>query len=251
MLYMGPFKIAAAQVVALRGDLERNIRTHAAAISAAAEYGVSAVMFPELSLIGYEPELAATNALSAFDVRLAPLAKLADQHRMQVVVGAPLSTDSTKPELGAILFGPGGFLRTYAKMHLGGSEAKYFTPGRGLLMFESQGQKVGLSICADSSAPSHPQSYAVLGATVYAAGVFLDSEWYATDAPRLTSYAPRHQMLVVMANHAASVGTYVSVGNSALWAPNGALLAQAADTENALVVATREPESWRGEVIKL
>ena len=35
------------------------------------------------------------------------------------------------------------------------------------------------------------------------------------------------RMLVVMANHAASQGTYVSVGKSAVWAPGAALLAEA------------------------
>jgi predicted amidohydrolase len=136
-------------------------------------------------------------------------------------------------------------------MHLGGSEPNYFAPGSEPLAFESHGQTVGLSICSDSAAPSHPQVYATLGATVYAAGVFLNAAWYATDASRLAAYSVRHEMLVVMANHAASVGTHVSVGKSVVWAPDGALLAQVAGTENALVVATRGPESWRAEVIVL
>jgi predicted amidohydrolase len=245
---MGEFKVAAAQVASICGDIARNVQTHAAAVTAAAVRGVSVLVFPELSLIGYEPELAASHALAADDARLAPLGELAQQHRMNVVAGAPLAADGRKPALGAVLFGPDGSRRTYAKMHLGGSEPDYFVPGRWPLAFESHGQTVGLSICADSSAPSHPQAYAALGATVYAAGVFLNAEWYATDSPRLAAYAPRYRMLVVMANHAASVGTYVSVGRSAVWAPDGVLLAQAAGAENALVVATRGPDSWRAAV---
>lgn len=86
---------------------------------------------------------------------------------------------------------------------------------------------------------------------MYAAGVFLTADWYATDAPRLAVYAPAHRLLVVMANHAASVGTYASVGRSAIWAPDGALLAQAVSTENALVIATRGPTSWQAVVTAL
>lgn len=245
---MGEFKIAAAQVASTRGELENNVRTHAIAIAAAAKLGVSALVFPELSLVGYEPELAASLAIAASDIRLVPLAELAALHRIHVTVGVPLATSGLKPALGAILFTPDGFRRTYAKMHLGGSEPNFFAPGREPLAFDAGGQTIGLSICADSAAPSHPRTYAGLGATVYAAGVFLTAEWYATDAPRLASYASGHRMLVVMANHAASVGSYNSVGKSAVWAPNGTLLAQAAGTENALVVATRGAASWSAEV---
>jgi predicted amidohydrolase len=248
---MSGFKIAAAQVASVRGDIAGNIRTHAAAITSAARRGVSVLVFPELSLIGYEPDLAAELAISARDERLAPLAALARQHQMAVVVGASLRNAGTTPGLGAILFAADGSTRTYAKMHLGGSEPTYFMPGSTPLSFATHGQTVGIAICADSSKPSHPQAYADGGSTVYAAGVFLNAEWYATDSPRLAGYASRFRMLVLMANHAASVGTYVSVGKSAVWAPDGALLAEAAGTESSLVIATRTPEVWCGEVVRV
>ena len=61
---MSDFKIAAAQVASVPGDIDRNIATHAAATAAAAQHGVSVLVFPELSLIGYEPSLAADPALA-------------------------------------------------------------------------------------------------------------------------------------------------------------------------------------------
>jgi predicted amidohydrolase len=54
-----------------------------------------------------------------------------------------------------------------------------------------------------------------------------------------------------MANHADSVGTYTSVGRSAIWSLDGELLAQAAGDEEALVIATYERGSWRAEVCGL
>jgi predicted amidohydrolase len=248
---MSQFKIAAAQVASVRGDVAGNIRTHAAAITAAAERGVSVLVFPELSLIGYEPDLAAESAIAATDGRLAPFAALACQHQMAVVVGASLRSAGPKPGLGAILFAADGSRRTYTKMHLGSSEPTYFAPGHEPLSFATDRETIGLAICADSSKPSHPQGYADGRATVYAAGMFLNAEWYATDVPRLAVYASRFRMLVVMANHAASLGTYVSVGKSAVWAPGGALLAEAAGTESALVIATRGREGWCGEVVRV
>jgi predicted amidohydrolase len=83
---------------------------------------------------------------------------------------------------------------------------------------------------------------------VYAASVFLNEDWYASDSPRFPRYAAEHRMLVVMASHGASSGTLTSVGKSAVWSPDGTLLAQADGTEEALVVATLTDSGWVGEV---
>jgi predicted amidohydrolase len=248
---MFKFKIAAAQVASVRGDLAGNIQTHVSAILSAAEQGISVLVFPELSLIGYEPDLAADLAITRADECLVPIATQARRYEMAVVVGAPLKNAGTKPGLGAILFGADGLVRTYSKMHLGGAEPNHFTPGGEPLAFAVGRESVGIAICADSSKPSHPEAYAEGGSTIYATGVFLNAEWYATDVPRLAEYANRFQMLVVMANHADSVGTYVSVGKSAVWAPGGGLLAEAASSESSLVVATRTREGWFGEVVRI
>src|SRR5262245_28841520 len=99
---MADFKIAAAQVPSIRGDIATNIVTHAATIAAAAKHGVRVLVFPELSVTGYEPDLAADLAITGMDDRLAPLSALARQHQMEVVLGAPLGDGTTKPALGAI-----------------------------------------------------------------------------------------------------------------------------------------------------
>src|SRR5256885_16415586 len=113
---MSDFKIAAAQVASIRGDIQANVATHAAAIAAAARHGVAVLVFPELSLTGYEPDLAAELAMTAEDGRLAPLLALAREHRIEAVVGAPLQDGTAKPALGAIWIGASGSTRDYRKM---------------------------------------------------------------------------------------------------------------------------------------
>jgi predicted amidohydrolase len=248
---MADFRIAAAQVASVRGDIEGNLATHVAAITAAAAHGVSVLVFPELSLTGYEPDLAAALAMTPADPRLAPLQLLARRNQIDVVVGAPLSSSDARLGLGAIVFTRSGAVMTYRKMHLGASEQTHFTPGDDPLAFTIQGQTIGLAICADSAQPSHPRAYAEAGATIYATGVFLNSEWYASDTPRLAGYAASHRMLVLMANHAASVGTYCSVGRSAVWSPGGSLLAQVECVNSCLVIATSSHGAWRAEVVEV
>jgi predicted amidohydrolase len=233
------------------GDCEANIAAHAAAIAEAARRQVAVLIFPELSLTGYEPDLARELAMTPQDDRLLPLAALARRHAIEAVVGAPLDVGADKPALGAIVLGADGSRRTYCKMHLGASERAFFSPGNQPLVLSAGGHKVGLAICADSSQASHPQTYADLDADIYAAGVFLNREWYLTDAPRLADYAVRYGLLTVMANHAASLGTHTSVGKSTLWSPGGTILAQAEDTETALLIATASGAAWQGEVVRI
>lgn len=248
---MTTFKVAAAQTPSRSGDIETNLAVHEKAILVAAANGVSTLIFPELSLTGYEPKLSSELAMFPDDPRLLPLAILAQVHQINVVVGAPLKFLDSKPCLGAIVFASNGERRMYCKMHLGGDEPNYFSPGTEPLLLNSGGQSIGLAVCADSSRPSHPQHYAEAGASVYAAGVFLNEEWYATDCPRLAGYAYRFGLLVVMANHADSVGTYRSVGKSAIWSPSGELLAEAEGTTRSLVVASLVDGEWKGELVEV
>ncbi|HLF11669.1 MAG TPA: carbon-nitrogen hydrolase family protein [Gammaproteobacteria bacterium] len=248
---MVDFKIAAVQVASVRGDIDGNIATHAAAMTAAAGRGISLLVFPELSLTGYELDLAADLAITGTDRKLEPLRALARRHSMDIVVGAPLRDGAEKPKLGAIVIRSSGASEAYHKMHLGGDEPSYFVPGNEPLLLAVGGYKVGIAICADSSRATHPESYATSGAKIYAAGVFLTAEWYETDVPRLAKYAESYEMLTVMANHAASVGSYESVGKSAVWAPKGELLVQAVGTESALLIASSTNGTWQGEVVAL
>ena len=248
---MTAFRIAAVQIASVRGDIDRNLASHVAAIRESAQRRISVLVFPELSLTGYELDLAAELAMTVTDPRLAELSSLARQLQIEIVVGAPLRQVTAKPSLGSIVFAADGTTSTYCKMHLGGSEPNYFTPGDRPFAFAVNGLEIGLAICADTSQSSHPQRYADAGAGIYAASMFLTDEWYRTDAPRLASYAARFQMLIVMANHSASVGTYSSVGKSSVWGPDGALLAQAEGSENSLVIATFGHASWNGEVVRI
>jgi predicted amidohydrolase len=50
--------IAVAQTVPAPGDVEANVREHLRLVGAAAEEGAQVLVFPEMSLTGYELELA-------------------------------------------------------------------------------------------------------------------------------------------------------------------------------------------------
>lgn len=246
---MPPFSIAAAQIAAVRGDITRNIEAHARAIGVASQHGVRVLIFPELSLTGYEPTLAASLAFTPDDARLAPLAQLAREHHLTFVVGAPLAANPL-PRLGAIVFSDTGDLATYSKIHLHAGEEKYFSAGDTPLVLHRGVHAIGLAICADLTHADHARRYADLHATVYAAGVCISQRGYDADADLMRSHAMRHRLLAVLANHNTQTGGYDVAGKSAVWSPDGRRLAQADRTSDALVIATRTDGHWRGTTIR-
>ena len=75
---MSPFRsIAAAQTVPVRGDVDANMERHVRLVHVAADAHARVLVFPELSLTGYELDLAGSQAFTESDPRLTPLVEAA------------------------------------------------------------------------------------------------------------------------------------------------------------------------------
>lgn len=249
---MTALTLAAAQSVSIAGDVPANIQRHVRLMHVAAEHGVQVLVFPELSLTGYEPSLAANLAIAPDDAVLAPLRERARELRMTAVVGMPIRL---APEagvlIGALVLGADGSLAVYSKQHLHPGEEVAFIPGQGGEALERGSDRIALAVCADFSHASHPRQAAESGATVYAAGVLISEGGYANDSALLRGYAAEHGLVVLMANHGGPSGGYVCAGRSAVWAADGRLLASAPGVGDALVIARREGSRWAGQVVVL
>lgn len=249
---MTALTLAAAQTISIAGDVPTNLQRHLAFMQAAAEQGVQLLVFPELSLTGYEPALAAQLAIAPEDALLAPLREMAQELRMTAVVGMPIRL---APEAGvfvaALVLGADGSLAVYTKQHLHPGEEVAFVAGQGGAALEWADDRIALAVCADFSHASHPRLAAEAGATVYAAGVLISEGGYATDSTLLQGYAAEHRMLVLMANHGGPSGGYTCAGRSAIWTAGGCLLAGASGFGEALVIGRRDGQHWTGQVVAL
>lgn len=58
-------KLCAVQLASLKGEVSANLQRHLACIEQAAALGAEPVVFPELSLTGYEPTVARQAAMPA------------------------------------------------------------------------------------------------------------------------------------------------------------------------------------------
>jgi predicted amidohydrolase len=247
---MFPLTIAAAQSISISGDLAGNIARHQRFIAAAAEQDVQLLVFPELSLTGYEGRLAAELAIVPDAAILQPLRDLARAVGVTAVVGMPIRLSDNSPVLiGALVLGADGSLGVYSKQHLHPGEEVAFAPGAGGEPLTIGKDTIALAVCADFSHASHAAAAACQGAGVYAAGVLISENGYVADTALLQGYAAQHAMVVLMANHGGATGGWASAGRSAIWASDGLLIAATTGTGSQMVVARRNSEGWSGEVV--
>ncbi|WP_095143322.1 MULTISPECIES: carbon-nitrogen hydrolase family protein [unclassified Pseudomonas] len=247
---MTTLTIAAAQSISMAGDLQANIARHQHLIQAAAEHGVQLLVFPELSLTGYERGLAAELAIAPHSTVLQPLRDLAREVGVTAVVGMPIRLSVDGPVLiGALVLAADGSLGVYSKQHLHPGEEVAFAPGSGGSLLTMADDRVALAVCADFSHASHAAEAANNGANIYAAGVLITPGGYGADAAQLQGYAGEHSMVVLMANHGGATGGWESAGRSAIWAADGSLLAADPGVGESLVIARRTAGLWSGAVV--
>ncbi|MCK3827612.1 MULTISPECIES: carbon-nitrogen hydrolase family protein [unclassified Pseudomonas] len=247
---MTALTLAAAQTLSIAGDVEANIARHRVFMQAAAEQGVQLLVFPELSLTGYEPTLAADLAIAPDAPVLAPLREMARELQLTAVVGMPIRLAPQADVLiGALVLGADGSLAVYTKQHLHPGEDVAFAAGQGGEALQWGNDRIALAVCADFSHASHPRHAAQAGANVYAAGVLISEGGYAKDSALLQGYAAEHRLLVLMANHGGPSGGWTCAGRSAIWAADGRLLAAVPGVGEALVIARRDGEHWVGQVV--
>lgn len=232
--------IAAAQTASLPGDIATNAAHHLAVAQLAAANGAGLLIFPELSLTGYELDLAAANPITTS--HLAPLRQLARESGCTIVAGGPLPGPNGELYIGAFICHPSGEVTTYAKVHVHSSERHVFTPGPGGPPLQINGVQIALAICADAAFPEHAAAAAQAGAHVYAVGAMIDHPGYPRKSALLAGYAQQHGLAVLLANYSGVTGGDASAGQSKLWA--GGTASGPSDDEECVLIASRRNGHW-------
>lgn len=231
-------RIAAAQSTSVPLDVAANVQEHLRFVEAAADHGVQWLVFPELSLTGYELAAMPGLVLHAEHPLLAPLRQAAHRSGMAITVGAPVDSGTALPSIGAITLRPDGQHGVYRKFHLHDGEKQFAAPGLKAVHLQSLGTaSIASAICADTNIASHAAGAAQAGAHVYAAGILTSANGYAAEAPLWAGYARDHRMVVVIANYGGPSGGYVPAGKSGIWDVEGRCIAAADGVGDWLVIA--------------
>lgn len=243
------FTVAAIQSVSIKGDIAANARRHLHLARVAASHGASIALFPELSLTGYEPEIAHDNMIGCDDPRLRDLRMLAQEAAITMIVGAPVAAAHGKPNIGALSFRPDGSCPIYTKQHLHAGETAFFAPGDGGALLELDGARLAIAVCAEILQATHAARAAEQGASIYAASVLISAGAYDEETALLKRYAENHAMPVMMSNHGGATGGWNPAGRSAIWDAAGKLIAAAPGDGECIVLAEWKNAGWQGRVL--
>jgi predicted amidohydrolase len=218
-----PLTVAVAQPPCVSHDVRANAIAHAYAIRAADAH---VVVFPELSMTGYELDAA---PLSLDDPLLAPVVDACAETGALALVGAPVETERGRTHIAMVGVDGRGATVRYSKIWLHGTEAERFSPGPGPAVIEVRGWRLGLAICRDTGVARHAADTAALGIDAYVAGVAETADRAEVQDERARRTALAHGVWVAVASFAGPTGGGFddTAGRSAIWTPEGEAIARA------------------------
>ncbi len=242
---------AMAQIQTYRENLDKNLENHMRYIKEAARHNAGFILFPELSLTGYERELAASQGMEAEDERLNILGQAASEYQMVISVGGPLIIDY-RLFIASWVFTPEGKREIYIKKFLHPGEELFFESREDynpMLMHE--GERVAFAICFDIENDAHIRKAAEQEATMYTASIFYSDGGIPHGLQRLQQLAEQYRIPVLMSNYCGPCWDMKAGGCSGIWSEHGERIALADGQTPSLVIAEHTTEGWFGKVIKL
>lgn len=241
--------LAAAQTKPKRGDIDANLLDHYRLVELAAENGAQLIVFPELSITGYEREDAARLAFSENDTRLNHLKKLATENKITIIAGAPIRIESNL-FLGEFCIAPDNTVSIYTKQFLHTGEDIYYQPSFDYNpMIEIENEHISCAICADIDNPKHPENASKKNSSTYIASIFFSPNGIPQAHQSLQSYASQYQMNVLMANFGGDSYGSPSGGRSAFWNNKGELITQMKDSGSGLLLVEKQHSDWTSIIL--
>ena len=243
-------RVAAAQIDPTEADIADNLEKHFKFIDEAKARGVEMLVFPELSLTGYQirsktPDLAITRD----DYRLLQVAERAGD--MTVVVGFVEESLAAQFHNSAAALRRGRVEFIHRKLNLATygnlEEAKYFARGRYVDVFSHEAPwTTAIFICADAWNPGLIHLAGLYGATLLVIPIASSIEAVGLDFSNpdgwdtaLSFYGMLYGTPIIMANHCGSRDGETYWGGSRIIDPHGQTIALGGKDEE-LVVADLE-----------
>jgi predicted amidohydrolase len=236
-------KICVAQTRPVKGDIQGNIENHKKLIDVAVSNGAGMIIFPELSLTGYEPKLAKELATNKDDTRFSDLQEISNAGQITIGVGVPTKNNNGIC-ISMILFQPGKARQTYSKKYLHPDEEKFFLSGQNFTGLISNSNSIALAICYEISIPEHSRKAFETGAKIYIASVAKSVEGVDKAVTQLSATANKYSMTVLMSNCVGQCDGEECGGKTSAWDNKGLLAGQLNNLdEGILIIDTNTQET--------
>jgi len=234
-------KICVVQTRPVKGDVQSNIANHKRLIDIAVSNGAEIIIFPELSITGYEPELAKELATDKDDGRFDDFQIISDAKQITIGIGMPIKNDSGIC-ISLILFQPHTARQLYSKKYLHSDEEPFFVGGQNSIGLIGGESKTALAICYELSIPKHSADAFQRGAKTYIASVAKTADGVQRATKSLSNIAEQYAMTVLMSNCVGHCDNFESAGKSAAWNDKGLLVGQLSDTSEGIIIFDTETQ---------
>ncbi len=242
---------AAAQIQSTKENVECNIEKHMEFIRQAAKYKSSILVFPELSITGYERELAEKQSFDYDDIRLECFKNAATDYQMLIVAGAPLALDE-KLYIASWIFIPEKAPEIYIKKFLHPGEEVFFqTTTNHDPLIDLLDQKMSFAICYDIERDEHVESAKKRETNLYIASIFYTQGGIQSGLQRLQSISQQNSFHVLMSNYVGEGWGLQAGGCSSMWSNRGELIVSANSYSECLVTAENKDTGWSGKIIEM
>ena len=240
--------VAAAQIEPKLAEPERNLEACLARLEEAAAAGAELLVLPECAIPGYMFE-SAEEALPFAEEVPGPSSELLERESrrlgMHVVCGL-LERDGDTLRNAAVLVGPDGLVGTYRKTHLPFLGVDRFVfPGDELTVYDTPLGRIGVEICYDLRFPEVTRTLALRGADIVAHPTNFPIAAKLQTELITVARAAENRIYLLTANRVGKERLGEFCGWSQIVDPYGTRLAEAGETEEALLVADVDLEKAR------
>lgn len=227
-------KICVSQTEPIKGDVQKNIEKHIKMINLAISKEAGLIIFPELSLTGYEPKLAHKLATNKDDVRFDRFQEISTANQIIIGVGIPIHGNSGV-YIGMLLFHPNRERQVYLKHYLYVTEEAFFISGQNTTNL-IEGESIAVAICYELSVPEHSKQAFENGANMYIASVVESVEGIEKSIEKLAKIASKHGAHVLVSNCVGKTGIYNCGGKTSIWNKNGQLVGQLSKSKEGVLM---------------
>jgi len=223
-------KICIAQTHSLKGKVNKNIQGHLRIIERAIKFNSDLIIFPELSITGYEPDLAKELSTDIENSIFDPFQELSDKTKITIGVGMPTNTvDGIN--ISMLIFQSNKNRVVYSKQILHSDEFPYFVCGTKQFFINIEEKKIAIGICYETLQREHFVNAKQNGADVYIASVAKSKEGIEKAYLHFSKIADEFSTPILISNSVGYCDNFMSVGQSAVWNENGKLI-ELLDSEN-------------------
>ena len=242
--------LASAQTKPKRFDIESNLIDHYNLIDLASENGADLILFPEMSITGYERDKALTLAFTPEDFRLNMLRKMSADRQIIIIAGAPILSKNGL-YIGAFILKPDNSISIYTKQFLHEGEEKYFKSSFDYNpVIRLDKEQFSLAICADIDNQLHAENASKVKTTIYLTSIFFTINGIPDAYKKLSECANKFKMNVLMSNFSGRSWGLDSGGKSGFWNESGNLVANLNDSDSGLLLVGNFDNEWIAKTVK-